>query len=91
MAIDSAKLNLFGQSSGFNVQPAVRQVRPVGEKKSPEVASGGSPFAATVSNSKLFNKDKTVGVNTNIGVGDKMNIPAQAGRKDGSGTTLAFA
>lgn len=90
MAIDSTKLNLFGQSSGFNVQPAVRQVKPVGEKKTPEVAPGGNPFAATVSNSKLF-APSLAGVNTNIGVGDKMNIPAQAGRKDGSGTTLAFA
>lgn len=61
MAIDSTKLNLFGQSSGFNVQPAVRQVKPVGEKKTPEVASGGSPFAAAVSNSKLF-ADSTVGL-----------------------------
>lgn len=90
MAIDSAKLNLFGQSSGFNVKPAVRQVSPLGGQKTPEVSSGGNPFGATVASSNLF-KDKTSGVNTNIGVGQKMNIPAQANRIAGEGTTLAFA
>lgn len=87
--IDSAKLNLFGQSSGFKVQPPVSQVKPVDGQKTPEV-SGGNPFAAATSNSKLF-AGSTEGVNANIGVGDTMNIPAQGGKQSGIGKTLAFA
>lgn len=88
--IDSAKLNLFGQSSGFKIQPPVNQVKAVGGQKTPEVSPGGNPFATATSNSKLF-AGSTEGVNSNIGVGDTMNIPAQGGKQAGIGRTLAFA
>lgn len=88
-SIDSTKLNLFGQTSGFKAQPAVNQVQAVGAKKTPEVSSK-NPFESTVSNSKLF-AGSTDGVNANIGVGDSSFIPAQGGKQNGVGRTLAFA
>ena len=88
--IDSVKLNLFGQSSGFKIQPPVSQVKPVGGQKAPEVFPGQNPFAAATSNSKLF-AGSTEGVNANIGVGDTVNIPAQGGKQAGIGRTYGFA
>lgn len=80
MAIDSTKLNLFSQKPAVHGVGAIKS----GENHSTGVSSGSSagnnPFGGN-----------TVGVNTNIGVGDSMNIPAQAGKKAGLGRTLGFA
>lgn len=85
MAIESSKLNLFSQLSAFKGIEPTKAVG--GGSSSGEV--GGSP-AKTCSNNP-FGESKMVGVNTNIGVGDTMNIAAQAGKKPGIGRTLGFA
>lgn len=50
-------------------------------------ATGGNPAQ---SSSSINQKANTVGVNTNIGVGDVSYLPNQLG-KSGKATTLAFA
>lgn len=79
MALD--KLNLFTQISGMQ---GVKPAQSFGGEKTSGVteskSSSNNPFGG-----------ETVGVNTNIGVGDEMSIAAQAGKKAGSGKTLAFA
>lgn len=73
------KLNMFTQT------PAIQGIGAV--KSGSTQATGGetssnNPFAATKSN--------TVGINTNIGVGDTSYVSNQLG-KSGIGRTLAFA
>ena len=79
MAID--KLNLFTQSASIKPVGAAKEV----QGQSFAGVSGGSasannPFGAS-----------TVGINSNIGVGDTMFTSAQAGKKAGMGRTLGFA
>lgn len=79
MALD--KLSLFTQKAGMQ---AITPTKSVGAEQARGVTesskSNNNPFAGG-----------TVGVNSNIGVGDSMNIPAQVGKKAGMGRTLAFA
>lgn len=79
MAID--KLNLFAQTSGMQ---AIAPTKAVGGQPSAEVAGGAS-------SDNPFSKEGTVGINTNIGIGDTMSIAPQAGKKAGIGKTLAYA
>lgn len=81
MSVDPLKLNLFGSASGLQ---GVSPTKAVAGQSSE--GSGG-----TSSTSSNMFSDSTAGVNTNIGVGDTMNIPAQAGKKAGLGRTLGFA
>ena len=64
------------------------QQTPVVTKQPTGEASGGTKPTEIASASANQN---TTGVNTNIGVGDSMNIPAQAGKPAGVGKTLYFA
>lgn len=74
------KLNLFNPAQGMQ---AIQPTKAVGGQ--PTESSSGSS-----SNKNPFG-GQTVGLNTNIGVGDTMNIAAQAGKKAGIGKTLGFA
>lgn len=75
-----AKINPFAFGAQ-EIKPI--QQTPAVVKKSPE-ETAAKPTELTASNN-------TTGVNTNIGVGDSMNIPAQAGKPAGIGKTLGFA
>lgn len=63
----------------------MRSVNFAGENGyNPSVSASGNSSASALAGS-------TSGVNTNIGVGDTMNLPEQAGKKAGIGRTLGFA
>lgn len=80
MTVDKVNLNLFSQASGMQaIQPTKSvKARPFSGE------SGGS----TSSNNHF--EGETVGVNTNIGVGDTSFVSNQLG-KSGMARTLAFA
>lgn len=75
----------FGSSnSGMQVyQPVVPTKQVEGQ---PAAAVAGQTFAGITSKSILF-AGNTVGVNTNIGVGNTSFLAAQAGKAPGKGTT----
>lgn len=80
MALDKVNLNLFSQASGMQ---AINPTKSVGAK----------PFSGATGGSAQSNnpfKGETVGVNTNIGVGDTSFVSNQLGRS-GMAKTLAFA
>ncbi len=69
----------------------------IAQTKSVNAIDSKNPFAAEKtsfgSNKKENNSfaASTYGINANIGVGDTMSIPAQAGKQPGIGKTYAFA
>lgn len=82
MAFSIDKLNFLGQAAGMQ---GIQPVKQLGAEP-----TKGEPTGASEKSNNPFSKG-TVGVNTNIGVGDMMNISAQAGKKAGVGKTLGFA
>lgn len=83
--MNTSKLNLFAQAFGSQGINPIQQPQAV-TKQSPEAtAAEVKPMEVASTN------QNTVGVNTNIAVGDSMNIPAQAGKPAGLGKTLYFA
>lgn len=76
-----SKVNPFAQVfSGQEIKP-IQQTPAIVKQPTEETAA--KPTEASAGN--------TVGVNTNIGVGDSMNLAAQAGKPAGIGKTLYFA
>lgn len=74
-------MNQVNAIKGIN--PAIQGIN------SAQALQGGAAFGALTA--KKSPSDSTVGVNTNIGVGDTSFIAAQAGKKAGMGRTLGFA
>jgi len=79
------KINPFTQAFGTQGVKPVQQTPQVTKQPAGQ-ASGESKPAEVASTNQ-----NPVGVNPNIGVGDSMNIPAQAGKPAGVGKTLYFA
>ena len=81
MAVDKLSLNLFNQASAMQ---AINPTKAVGGQSSSgssgSATSGGNPFAG-----------ETVGVNTNVGVGDVSYVSGQMGKPSGMARTLGFA
>lgn len=76
------RINPFAQVfRGQDIKP-VQQTPAVTKQPTEETAA--KPI-------ELASAGNTTGVNTNIGVGDSMNLPAQAGKPAGIGKTLYFA
>lgn len=85
MAIDKVSLNPFVQAFGSQKAASVQQTPAVTKQPPEQVAGAQKPTEIVATN------QNTVGVNANIGIGDSMNIPAQAGKPAGLGKTLYFA
>lgn len=78
------KVSFGSSNSGMQVyQPVVPTKQVEGQ---PAAAVAGQTFAGITSKSILF-AGNTVGVNTNIGVGNTSFLAAQAGKAPGKGTT----
>lgn len=75
------KLNMFMQGAALQNVGAVRTAMP--QSATGGTTLSGNPFAS-------MNSENTVGVNTNIGVGDVSYVSNQLG-KSGTARTLAFA
>lgn len=81
MTMPVNKLGIFSQAQPIKAAAATKAVGgQLSGGSSGGQASGNNPFSGS-----------TVGINTNIGIGESMNIAAQAGKKPGIGRTLGFA
>lgn len=89
MDINSAKLNMFASASGMQALGSTKIIG--GQNGSSKVAGGSIGQSFKGSNSSNLFSSQYSGVNTNIGVGESMDIAAQVGKKPGTGRTLAFA
>ena len=87
MALDVSKVNFLQQA----MQPQqAQQARTVQPTKAVGPSFGQLTGGGLASNNQSGGQS-TVGVNTKIGIGDEMFLPAQAGRQAGTGKTYGFA
>ena len=87
LAVSGIQNNPFFQ--GIQATPAVKRQVGGANVSAPKSVSG-NPFVNAVNTNKEF-AGNTVGVNTNIGIGETSYTAPQAGYKAGIGRTLAFA
>lgn len=85
MAIDKInnQLNPYNMTQMQSIKPT----KAINGQTSAGVNENKQSFA---SNNNPF-KNNTVGINTNIGIGDTQNLQAMAGKPAAKGKTLAFA
>ena len=82
--------------SGPNLNMFALQGAPIAATRAISTGSAGESYGGGAAKNFFVNSSskipgETVGINTAIGIGDEMNLSAQAGRAAGSGRTLCIA
>ena len=82
--------------SGPNLNILALQGQQIAATRAISTGSPGEPYGGGTAKNFFVNSSskipgETVGVNTAIGIGDEMNLSAQAGRASGTGRTLGIA